>query len=256
MSDNEEKFKGLRRFNGFMAVLHFIQGLLMVYLSNDFSIEVTSSYIGGPPGTSLEMMQTEVLFELQIGLAVAAFLFVSAIAHFVVSTFGFNWYKRNLKNHVNRARWIEYSFSSSLMIVVIGMLVGITDIGFLVVLSVVNASMILFGWLMETYNQRTEKVVWTPFIFGCIAGLAPWIAIATKLLTITAYSAAEIPSFVLWIFVSIAIFFNIFALNQLLQYKKVGPWKDYLYGEKMYIVLSLVAKSALAWQVFSGTLAG
>jgi len=252
MSD-DEKFRKLRRFNGIMAVLHFIQGVLMLYLSTDFAISVTSSYLQGPPGT--EEMGTAVLFDLQIGPAVAAFLFMSAIAHFVVSTFGFNWYKRNLKNHVNRARWIEYSFSSSLMIVVIGMLVGITDIGFLVVLFLVNASMILFGWLMETYNQRTERVVWTPFIFGCIAGVAPWIAIAAKLLSITAYSPADIPSFVLWIFVSIAIFFNIFAVNQVLQYKKVGPWKDYLYGERMYVILSLVAKSALAWQVFSGTLA-
>ena len=39
-----------------------------------------------------------------------------------------------------------------------------------------------------------------------------------------------------------------------LQYKKIGPWRDYLFGEKMYVVLSLVAKSALAWQIFAGTL--
>ena len=40
----------------------------------------------------------------------------------------------------------------------------------------------------------------------------------------------------------------------ILQYKKVGPWKDYLYGEFIYIILSLVAKSLLAWQVFADTL--
>jgi hypothetical protein len=39
-----------------------------------------------------------------------------------------------------------------------------------------------------------------------------------------------------------------------LQYRKVGRWKDYLFGERMYIVLSLVAKSLLAWQIFFGTL--
>jgi len=250
----ENKFEKLRKFNGFMAVLHFIQGVLMLYLSTDFAISITSTYIQGPPGT--EMTGTETLFNLQIGPTVAAFLFMSAFAHFVVSTIGFDWYKKNLKNHINRARWIEYSFSSTLMIVVIGMLVGITDIGFILVIAIVNASMILFGWLMETYNQKTDKVVWTPFIFGCIAGIAPWIAIAIRLLTAVSESPVEVPSFVIWIFVSIAIFFNIFALNQILQYKKVGPWSDYLYGERMYIILSLVAKSALAWQVFSGTLAG
>jgi hypothetical protein len=39
-----------------------------------------------------------------------------------------------------------------------------------------------------------------------------------------------------------------------LQYRRVGPWRDYLFGETAYMVLSLVAKSALAWQVFAGTL--
>jgi hypothetical protein len=39
-----------------------------------------------------------------------------------------------------------------------------------------------------------------------------------------------------------------------LQYKKIGPWKNYLFGERAYIILSLVAKSLLAWQVFAGTL--
>ena len=39
-----------------------------------------------------------------------------------------------------------------------------------------------------------------------------------------------------------------------LQYRQIGKWRDYLYGEKVYITLSLVAKSLLAWQVFAGTL--
>jgi len=51
------------------------------------------------------------------------------------------------------------------------------------------------------------------------------------------------------------IFFNCFALNQYFQYRQVGKWKDYLYGERVYITLSFVAKSALAWQIFAGALA-
>jgi hypothetical protein len=49
--------------------------------------------------------------------------------------------------------------------------------------------------------------------------------------------------------------FNSFALVQWKQYKAQGKWANYLYGERAYIVLSLVAKSALAWQIFSGALA-
>jgi hypothetical protein len=66
---------------------------------------------------------------------------------------------------------------------------------------------------------------------------------------------ANPPGFVYAIIASIFVFFNIFAVNMFLQYKKVGPWKNYLFGERMFIVLSLVAKTALAWQIFAGTLA-
>jgi hypothetical protein len=62
------------------------------------------------------------------------------------------------------------------------------------------------------------------------------------------------PTFVYGILVTIFVLFNIFALNQWLQYRRVGRWADYVYGETVYIVLSLVAKSALAWQIFANTL--
>jgi hypothetical protein len=63
-------------------------------------------------------------------------------------------------------------------------------------------------------------------------------------------------AFVYAIFVSLFVFFDIFALNMWLQYRRVGRWKSYVFGERAYFVLSLVAKSLLAWQVFAGTLAG
>jgi hypothetical protein len=56
------------------------------------------------------------------------------------------------------------------------------------------------------------------------------------------------------IFVSLFVFFNSFALNQVLQYRQAGPWRDYMFGEYVYVALSLIAKSALAWQVFANTL--
>jgi hypothetical protein len=62
------------------------------------------------------------------------------------------------------------------------------------------------------------------------------------------------PKFVYGIFISIFIFFNLFAVNQYLQYKKAGKWSSYMYGERTYLILSLTAKSALAWQIYGNTL--
>ena len=155
---------------------------------------------------------------------------------------------------MNKARWIEYSFSASLMIWIIAMLTGIYDIGTLIALFTLTMVMNLMGLMMEIHNQTTKKTDWTSYIIGCIAGFVPWLVIFISLISAQVYSGGDVPDFVIIIFITIAVFFNLFAINMILQYKKIGKWADYLYGEKMYIVLSLVAKSALAWQVFAGTL--
>ena len=241
---------GLRRWNGAMGALHFAQGAAMLALASAFSLPVTAAFLRMSPVTDKLVAVQDELFRLRIGPLVAAFLFVSAVAHFALaSPWLHRWYERNVSRGINPARWIEYSLSSSLMMVVIAMLVGIYDVASLILIFALNATMILFGWLMELHNQTTARTNWTAYWFGCFAGAVPWIAVAFYLA-----GAADPPGFVYGVFASLFVFFNVFALNMLLQYRRVGRWRDYLYGERVYMLLSLTAKSALAWQVFAGTL--
>jgi hypothetical protein len=117
-----------------------------------------------------------------------------------------------------------------------------------------DALMNLTCLAMEVHNSGQKKVNWLTFILGCIAGIVPWIVFGIYVYGAKGFGGGNIPEFVYWIYVSIFIFFNSFAINMFLQYKKIGPWKEYLYGETFYIILSLVAKTLLAWQVFGGTL--
>jgi hypothetical protein len=242
----------LRRDNFVAAVVHLAQALAILALTTSFALPVTATYLAGPPGTPPAEQVT--LFDLPTGAAVAAFLLLSALAHVIVSTAWWAGYRADLVGRRNRARWVEYSISSSLMIVVIAQLVGISDVAALVALFGVNASMILFGWLQEQYEEPGERG-WLPFVFGCVAGIVPWLAITVYLVSPQSTSGSEPPAFVYGIFVSLFLFFNVFALNQWLQYRGAGRWRDYLFGERIYILLSLTAKSALSWQVFAGTLA-
>jgi hypothetical protein len=255
LSTPEKTFKGLRRFNAVMGFLHLVQGILMIVLSNDTTYPIYTNYLRFDLDTLTLTPDPRLAYDLRFGPAVAAFLLLSAIAHFALSTFGYRWYVQNLKKGMNPARFYEYALSSSLMIVLIGMLVGVWDLGTLIVMFGINATMNLFGIMMELHNQTTEKTNWASFIFGCFAGIIPWIVIVLYFYGSISSAGAEPPAFVYAIIPTIFVFFNIFALNMLLQYKKVGRWKDYLFGERMYIVLSLVAKTALAWQIFAGTLA-
>ncbi len=241
----------LRIYNVVMGVLHAVQGIIILAIANDFSLPVVATYLQDAPG--LAPPEIEPLFNVSIAWGVAIFLFMSAVAHFAIASPGiYGWYVDNLARQRNYARWIEYSFSSSVMVVLIAMLVGITDIAALIAIGGVNASMILFGWLQEKYETPGDSVSFLPYWFGVIAGAIPWIVIGIYLFS--PGLAANPPGFVYGIFFSLFVFFNGFAIVMVLQYKQIGRWANYEYGESTYVLLSLVAKSALAWQVFGGTL--
>lgn len=248
------KYKKLRVFNLVMGILHLIQGVLMYGISNTFSLPITTSYLQFDIATGQLAPYIETLGKLQIAPVISIFLLLSALAHIILTLpTVFEWYTSNLKKGVNYARWYEYMLSSSLMMVVISMLVGVYDLSSLILIFSINASMILFGLVMEIHNQTTEKVNWTSYIAGCFAGIIPWVVVALYLFN-SGEGDYKAPDFVYWIFFSIFLFFNTFALNMFLQYKKTGKWKEYRWGEVVYIILSLLAKSLLAWQVFAGTL--
>jgi heliorhodopsin len=242
---------GLRLINLTFGLAHLAQAVLFIALAEDVRFDVSATFASGPPGEPVTPDRLDVLFSYPLAPAVAAFSLLSAGFHLLIaSPWGWPRYLDELARQQNRFRWVEYSVSASLMIVLIAGVTGITDIAALLALFGVNASMILFGWLMETHNEPGDDVDWSPFVFGCIAGAVPWIAIGWYLFG----AGSAVPNFVYGIFVSIFVFFNCFAINQMLQYRRIGRWADYLAGERTYVWLSLIAKSALAWQIFANVL--
>ncbi len=241
----ERRLNRLRIWNIVVGLILAVQAALMAVLTNNFSLPVTAAFISGPPGSSPEIHH---LFDIATGWGVFIFLAISAASLLIIaSPLVFPWYKRNLLQNRNYGRWIEYFFSSSIMIVLIAQITGISDIAALIAIFSVNACMILFGALQEKY-ETPGKPSWLPFWFGSFAGAIPWLAIAIYVWA-PGLSVSP-PGFVYGIVASLFVFFNCFAINMVLQYKKVGPWRDYLFGEKVYILLSLTAKALLAWQVF------
>lgn len=253
----EHKLNSICKFNVTMGSFHFIQGLFMLIVALNFEKainfkpEIVSSFLKFDDTSMRLISDTKVLFELPFAILVAVFLFLSAFFHFIiVSPIFKKKYLIGLEQNINAFRWYEYALSSSLMMVLIAVLFGVYEIGALILIFGLNASMNLFGLLMEKINYYTKKTNWLSFIFGAFSGIIPWIVI-----TMYAFGNSDptkVPWFVYAIFGSYFVFFNLFPVNMILQYKKVGKWKDYLYGEKVYIVLSLVAKTVLAWLVFFG----
>lgn len=248
------QFRRLRIWNVVMVFLHGLQGVLMVVLAEPVLWPVTRTRYDFDVATETIAPISVQWVEFELALLVAVFLFLSALAHALIATVLYTNYVEYLSRGMNPYRWYEYAVTASLMIVVIAMLAGIWDVGALVALFGLVAVMNLMGLMMELHNQTTSSMDWTAYNIGVIAGIVPWIVIAIAIGGSILASGGEVPDFVIYIYISIFVFFNLFAVNMILQYRETWRWQDYLFGEKMYILLSLVAKSALAWQVYFGTI--
>jgi len=253
-------FPGLNKWNSWLAIIHAVQGAVILLLSMTRVFPVQTSYLTVDPiatdlaGHPVLANATRHLFDINLAYLVAAFFFMSAIAHGIVATVYRERYEAGLKKKINRARWIEYAFSASTMMVGIAVLSGVAELSTLVLIFILDAVMNLLGLVMETHNQGKARVSWLSYIVGCIAGIGPWIVFGIYLYSSNVFGNGNIPGFVYGIYASMFVFFASFAVNMYLQYKKVGKWADYLYGERMYMILSLIAKTALGWQIFMGAL--
>lgn len=241
----------LNRKAGF---LHLVQAIVMLLvLDSAAKIPLVTRFFDET--TQGVMPVTEILFEFPIAYIAPIFLLLSSMFHFyIASPMYVRRYEKNIKNGINPLRWWEYSISSSLMLVVLMMLGGLIELSTVVFIFTLNFIMNMMGLMMEKHNQLTKKTDWFPFNVGVLAGIVPWIMGGLYFWVSTSNIADAIPGYAQLGFLLTFLFFNTFAINMWLQYKKVGAWKDYSYGEKGYIVLSLTAKSALGWTIVLGTL--
>lgn len=243
------RYRRLRWLNLLVGLLLAAEGGYLLAASSTLALPVTASFLTADPVTVRDGTLPETVFRLRIGPAVAVFLFLAAVDHFAVAAPRLHlWYERNLDRRTNYARWIEYSVSASIMIVLIGLFVGIRDLAAVLAIFGVNSAMILFGLLMER-QQQPGRADWSAFWCGTLVGAVPWVAIAIYLI-----QPPQVPGFVYAITVVQIVLFSGFAVNMALQYAQVGRWRDYVHGEVAYILLSLVAKSLLAWLVFANVL--
>jgi hypothetical protein len=239
----------LRKLNVTVGLVLLAEAVYMLLASNDLSLPVTAAFLRDDPVAVASVPPPHTVFSVRIGAAVALFLGLAAADHLVVAGPGVRrWYERSIARRANYARWIEYSISASVMLVLIGLFVGIRDLAAVVALFATNTAMILFGLLMER-QQRPGRADWSAFGFGSLVGFVPWVLIA-----VFVSRPQNVPTFVYAITIVQFVLFFSFAVNMALQYMQVGRWRDYWYGEVVYISLSFIAKSLLAWLIFANVL--
>lgn len=321
MRNDAEDLQPLRTWNIALGVLHGAQAIAACAVSfsgPDLFAPITTQFLrppppphaGGPPpmdpppggdvpvdplAAALDPPRGPMIQDfrqvgtLRVGALASLFFAVTALFHLYLGTIGRGGYERRLKaDGSNPARWIEYSFTCSLMWVLIAALTGISDASFLACIFTLSACMNLFGlvfeqvnasgaapqarrsaeratllpsggvWVPPSYERDApaagagDEVDWWPYIYGFLAFGAGWGAIGAHFFGALTNASSSVPAFVYGIFFSLSAMMLLFPLNQFLQYARIGPWARDVFAEQGYMVLSLVAKTLLTWQIVGG----
>ncbi|KAG7336850.1 hypothetical protein IV203_012674 [Nitzschia inconspicua] len=162
-------------------------------------------------------------------------------------------YEYFVERHQCPQRWIEYSFSCSLLRVHIAQVAGVTDVYTLVLSFFLTQAMVLFGLLHERMNakNRADGYVqdYTAFWASCVMHLASWAVIFAYF--IEGMSRVD-NALALGLVLTLFLFELTFPVVFVLQWCKIGPFEDYLVGEFTYCLLSFTTKTLIAWTTLIG----
>ena len=191
-----------------------------------------------------------------IPVLILLFEFVTLFAHLAYFCMP-KWYEGMISNQNNWARWIEYAISSSLMVAIIALSVGVRSFDTIVTICLVNCVVMLLGDLIEKQVAVKTK----PSLYNARAStLLAWILFASIWYNLTASftrvvqdSESKVPSFVIAVFVCMLVSFGSFGIVQAVQV--AGALTDYRAAESAYVTLSFVAKTILSLLVVSGLVA-
>ena len=254
-------YASIRQLNLVAAAVYGLQAVLVLVLSNaaHAAKTINTSFISSntltatSPGDATSVAATRHLFDLNLAYVVAAFLLIGVISNLLLATRYRETYEADLTRKTIRARWIEYALTAGTMMAAIALTAGVFELSLLLLIFGATVLMGLLALVTEANTQATKKVNWLSYWLGLGAGVLPWLIIIIYLWGAHVY-AQGVPGYVYWLVISMLLLFASLIINRGFQYKKLGHWENYLFGERMYMILIFVAQTALAWQIFFGTL--
>lgn len=168
---------------------------------------------------------------------------MSATAHLLVvvpgnigGVAGWDAYCANVRMHVNPLRWLEYGPSSTVLLLQIGGIAGLTEFAQMVCSAGCNFAMIASGHLAEKLSLAERMLqkellkssipvppmlrrAWVQaFIIGSFAGIAPWIAIFASFYGAISVHPTDVPWFVYTIIIGEFMQYFGFAVVMLVQH--------------------------------------
>jgi uncharacterized membrane protein YhdT len=180
---------------------------------------------------------------------ILVFVFITALFHFI--SFGFKKYLENavLKQN-NTLRWVEYSVTSSLMLLALLYSTGEKQMDVLILSVIVNMITMLLGNVIEQSKQNCYKTSVQITIYAWVLYLAVWF-ILIRCAVNTLKNNDGVPKWIPIIISLEALFFTSFGI---VQAYFIANKISFEKAEVSYTILSFVSKTLLALIVFTGVI--
>ena len=113
----DTKLGKLRRFNLIMGFLHLVQSIFMVIITlvvdtPGETYPVYSNYLTFNRELGGLVANPQQICDAPLGIGIALFLFISAVAHFFLATVGYKWYTASLKKGTTLSSCSQFSSSA------------------------------------------------------------------------------------------------------------------------------------------------
>ena len=273
----------LTKWNIAMCIFHGFFGVITLVIGNlDLRVPVYGSSVqlilGGENGSAVGTNATdgwaikpdfsERACWMHLTWATACFFFLSCFAHLGNALVWKKQYLRALASGYAPFRWIEYTFSASVMILILAYTSGTNTLPVLVALFGLTAITMFFGHLHEVICRPKSLDEWAvtsklwrlqAHFMGYIPQCFAWGLVVAQFMeaggTSTTDGAGEkrqMPTFVYIIVFGELLIFWSFGMVQLIV--SLRPPSKYYQGEVAYMWLSLGAKGLLGLLVLSNVL--
>jgi hypothetical protein len=204
-------------------------------------------------GHNVYAAATQRLFDLNITYVVAAFLVVGAVIYGLMALWLRRRYEANLADKRNMWRWLNFGIGGGLIFVTLGLVNGINDLASLLMLFTLVGLMAALAHMLERFRDSLLLPKRLQIVLALGVVVVPWLVFGLYLKDAIWYGQG-LPNFVYWLDASVLLANLLLLVNFRRDRRAQGRWSDYLFAERAYIVLGAATATAVALQVFSGTL--
>lgn len=256
MRKTEDYKTQLQRLYQGSIVVYLGLAILAGFLMGEASFQLTLTYLAKDDllskANTVFAPASHAFFDIQMRWVLVVILVLSAVVPALYQFYLKKRYEQGIKNKSLTLRWIDMAITAALMVEVIALLSGIQDLMILKIIGGVVVISCLLGWLAEKQYAELKKPVWTTYILSLILGVLPWLLIITSAIATPFYSSVRAPWYLYALYAVSLITFIAVYLNQYRFFKKVGQWKDYLFVERNYLLISLFSKITFALVLIIG----